>query len=119
MLIKHGDWMPLGRAEGTVLEALGLTEVAHDAKDNRMRAIWPRAGRALVSLCSAGLPFDGPLAHHFRPRTSGWRPDEPDRRSKQPERPECAAERRPGQPAAPTRGAARGHARGNARAHAD
>jgi hypothetical protein len=63
MLKKHGDWMPLGSAdeqkpatEGTVeawgrspknpvkgwvplLEALGLAEVTHDAKNNRMRAI--------------------------------------------------------------------------------
>ena len=65
MLMAHGDWMPLGGTdeqkaapEGTVeawarsadnprggwyglklLEALGLAEVTHDAKSNRMRAI--------------------------------------------------------------------------------
>jgi len=58
MLKKHGDWMPLGSADeqkpaadGTVEawgrssknpvkgEALGLAEVTHDAKNNRMRAI--------------------------------------------------------------------------------
>ena len=52
MLKKHGDWMPLGSADeqkpaadGTVealpplLEALGLAEVEHNPKNNRMRAL--------------------------------------------------------------------------------
>jgi len=49
MLKKHGDWMPLGSAdeqkpaaEGTVEswgDGLGLAEVTHDAKNNRMRAL--------------------------------------------------------------------------------
>jgi hypothetical protein len=52
MLVAHGDWMPLGGWYGLkkglrgrfgvymppLLEALGLAEVTHDAKNNRMRA---------------------------------------------------------------------------------
>ena len=44
MLKKHGDWMDLGSAdeqkpakEGT--EKLGLAEVTHEAKGNKMRAV--------------------------------------------------------------------------------
>ena len=60
MLKAHGDWMPLGSADNPVggwygtkkglrgrfgmympplLEALGLAEVEHNARNNRMRAI--------------------------------------------------------------------------------
>ena len=45
MLKQRGDWIPLGgadeqkpAAEGTV-EALGLAEVEHNPRDNRMRAL--------------------------------------------------------------------------------
>jgi len=48
MLRQHGDWMALGNAElrgrfgnyvPPVLERLGLAEVEHNPRNNRMRAI--------------------------------------------------------------------------------
>ena len=50
MLTKHGDWMDLGSAEKglrgrfgmylpPLMEALGLAEVEHNPRNNRMRAV--------------------------------------------------------------------------------
>jgi hypothetical protein len=46
MQTQHGDWLPLGGLRGwfgvylpPVLEALGLAEVEHQPKNNRMRAV--------------------------------------------------------------------------------
>jgi hypothetical protein len=40
MLRAHGDWLPLGGTDYVppVLEVLGLAEVEHHARNNRMRA---------------------------------------------------------------------------------
>jgi hypothetical protein len=41
MLKERGDWVPLGSADGPLLETLGLAEVEHNPRNNRMRAIGP------------------------------------------------------------------------------